>query len=1113
MLRCNVMPGKNCLHLLPTSSVLILADVVKGNFPDQLVRNKREWIIPPTKLTENEDYTTQSYIAKIRSDNQFRIGDVQYSLHGVGADKYPYNVFFVVPETGFVRITRTLDREYIHQYNLSGMATFKNGTEAEHGIELRIVVLDVNDNPPVFPETQEGSVYELSQAGTFVMKIEATDADEPNNINSKIAFKIIEQTPQGDMFYIDDQGQLLVKRTTLDREALDTYTLKVLGKDLNGREGGHEATGTVTIRIKDVNDNVPTLEKEEYSGSIQENTKGVEVMRIKAQDLDIENTENWEAVFDIVKGNEAGYFSITTDPKTNEGILMLDKAVDYEDVKDIQLGLSVRNKAEMFSSGGGSSRYKSYPIKINVLNVPEGPRFDPQVKAIPISEGGSTFNINDVLGKYPAIDGDTGKDAQNVRYVKGLDPGNWLTIDPVTSEIRLNKMPDRESTYLVNGTYYAKILCITEDMPSVTATGTIAIQVEDFNDHCPTLTSNVETMCTTANAFTVSAVDEDAFPNSAPFHFFILPEGTQGKWDVEHLNETSAILRSHETLWPGYYEVNVEVHDQQGEACPEPQKVKVEVCTCEDGKTCGLQGATGRVSKGSVLGPAAIGLMLLGFLMLLLMALLLMFCHCGGPGAFPGGFAEMPFDTKPNLMTYHTEGQGENTEVPLLNMPPHYDMSKTVGNQQLITGHMIGGKFQQSTSSIGGVVHQESVAGGYGNGTWRRAQEGNGYRSEIDGRETAAAEKFSGLALSESYLGNYYTQKASFAPESQAVKDSLLVYDYEGQGSPVGSIGCCSLLEVDNDLQFLDNLGPKFKTLAEVCGGKEENIEVKPQPPPQPQPKPQPQPQPQPQPKPQPQPQPQPQPLPPPQPQTITQNTERRVVGNSSHKSKTVLEGVTSVGGGMAGQGQTLVMQQQPVYYTTAPVMQPMHYIMQPQMQNTMYLANSPATTNMQGMMLVNGGQLGATQGMMMQSQSAGQGGGAVIHTGNLPQGMMVVEGQVPAGSQQMLQGQTYLVQGGTLKHGLSASQSRLVVERQNMTPVGQGIHIEGGGGVIHTGSLAQGMMVVEGHGGSQQMLHGHGQTYSGSKRVTTSTTSNTITPIKSVVHKKRVVTTEKITH
>ena len=68
----------------------------------------------------------------------------------------------------------------------------------------------------------------------------------------------------------------------------------------------------------------------QYEGSIEENTKGVEVMRIKAEDLDLEGTDNWEAEFEIVKGNEAGYFSIKTDPNTNEGILMLDKVLVNE---------------------------------------------------------------------------------------------------------------------------------------------------------------------------------------------------------------------------------------------------------------------------------------------------------------------------------------------------------------------------------------------------------------------------------------------------------------------------------------------------------------------------------------------------------------------------------------------------------------------------------------------------------------------------------------------------------------------------------------------------------------------------------------------------------------
>lgn len=73
-------------------------------------------------------------------------------------------------------------------------------------------------------------------------------------------------------------------------------------------------------------------------------------------------------------------------------------------------------------------------------------------------------------------------------------------------------------------------------MPAKTATGTIAIQVEDFNDHCPTLTSQIQTLCIPEDAVIVNAKDEDFPPNGSPFTFEMIPEGTQGKWQVEHFN-------------------------------------------------------------------------------------------------------------------------------------------------------------------------------------------------------------------------------------------------------------------------------------------------------------------------------------------------------------------------------------------------------------------------------------------------------------------------------------------------------------------------------------------------------------------------------------------------
>ncbi|KAI9523868.1 hypothetical protein NQZ68_022500, partial [Dissostichus eleginoides] len=290
--------------------------------------------------------------------------------------------------------------------------------------------------------------------------------------------------------------------------------------------------------------------------------------------------------------------------------------------------------------------------------------------------------IDGVITVFAAVDPDTGLPAEDVTYAKGTDPENWFTIDEETAEAKLRKEPDRESPFVVNGTYIATVLVITNDMPSKTATGTIAIQVLDSNDHCPTLTTTHSTQCTDettvyvtafdedANpngaAFTfrvipdgtrgswdvevvndmpsktttgtiaiqvldsndhcptlttthstqctdettvyVTAFDEDANPNGAAFTFRVIPDGTRGSWDVEVVNETSATLHSRDPLWPGLYEVQVEVLDAQGLSSPTNDIFTVDKAMCAlPAKDCSLeyhfegQGSAGLVSCPSLL--------------------------------------------------------------------------------------------------------------------------------------------------------------------------------------------------------------------------------------------------------------------------------------------------------------------------------------------------------------------------------------------------------------------------------------------------------------------------------------------------------------------------------
>uniref|UniRef100_A0A3Q2TE66 Cadherin domain-containing protein n=1 Tax=Fundulus heteroclitus TaxID=8078 RepID=A0A3Q2TE66_FUNHE len=291
-----------------------------------LRRQKREWILAPRNLDEGHDYTTYDFIAKIRSDKETQ-DKIIYSLTGPGVDQDPKGRFAVDRDTGKVKVYSILDREEIAAYHLHGVAKFPDGTRAEKDIELVIRVIDINDCTPVIKAQQVGQVSEHSKLGTVVMKVIATDDDDNTTANAQISYRIDESSNSGGMFSINSQtGEVMVVKTTLDREVSHyTYKLIVLASDLGGQAGGNTGTGEIEIKLTDINDNIPTLAKETYEGSVEENTVGVEVLRIQAVDLDMINTENWFAVYEIVSGNEGGYFNITNDKKTKEGVITITK--------------------------------------------------------------------------------------------------------------------------------------------------------------------------------------------------------------------------------------------------------------------------------------------------------------------------------------------------------------------------------------------------------------------------------------------------------------------------------------------------------------------------------------------------------------------------------------------------------------------------------------------------------------------------------------------------------------------------------------------------------------------------------------------------------------------
>ncbi|MED6276611.1 Cadherin-24 [Characodon lateralis] len=95
-----------------------------------------------------------------------------------------------------------------------------------------------------------------SPAGTSIIQVTATDADDPTYGNSA---KLVYTLVQGQQYFsVDPQtGILRTAVPDMDRETQDQFLVVLQAKDMGGHLGGLSGTTTVTVKLTDVNDNPP----------------------------------------------------------------------------------------------------------------------------------------------------------------------------------------------------------------------------------------------------------------------------------------------------------------------------------------------------------------------------------------------------------------------------------------------------------------------------------------------------------------------------------------------------------------------------------------------------------------------------------------------------------------------------------------------------------------------------------------------------------------------------------------------------------------------------------------------------------------------------------------
>ncbi|CAH7066111.1 Cdh3 [Phodopus roborovskii] len=740
------------------------AKAAVSSLPKRILRrHKREWVMPPISVPENGKGPFPQRLNQLKS-NKDRGTKIFYSITGPGADSPPEGVFTIEKETGWLLLTMPLDREKIAKYELSGHAVSENGASVEEPMNISIIVTDQNDNKPKFTqETFRGRVSEGATPGTSVMQVTATDEDDAiNTYNGVVAYSIHSQEPKEphDLMFTIHRSTGAISVISSGLDREKVPEYTLILQATDMDGEGSTTTAVAIVEILDANDNAPEFEPQKYEAWVPENAVDHEVQRLTVTDLDVPDSPAWLATYQIVGGDDGDHFTIITHPETNQGILTTKKGLDFEAQNQHTLYIEVTNKAPFVVKLPTATA----TIVVHVEDVNEAPVFVPPSKVIEAQEG---ISIGELVCVYTAQDPD--KEDQKISYHILRDPAGWLAMDPDSGQVTAAGILDREDERFVkNNIYEVMVLATDNGSPPTTGTGTLLLTLTDINDHGPLPEPRQITICNQSPVPQVlNITDKDLSPNSSPFQAQ-LTHDSDIYWiaEVSEKGDTVA-LSLKKFLKQDTYDLYLSLSDHGNRE--QLTMIRAKVCDCH-----GHVVTCPDPWKGGFVLPILGAVLALLTLLLALLLLVRKKRKVKEPLLLPED------DTRDNVFYYGEEGGGEEDQ--------DYDITQ----------------LHRGLEARPEVVLRNDVAPTFIPTPMYRPRPAN-----------------------PDEIGNFIMEnlKAANTDPTAPPYDSLLVFDYEGSGSDAASLSSLtsSASDQDQDYNYLNEWGNRFKKLADMYGGGEDD--------------------------------------------------------------------------------------------------------------------------------------------------------------------------------------------------------------------------------------------------------------------------------------------------
>ncbi|GAB1285335.1 Cadherin 19, type 2 [Apodemus speciosus] len=598
----------------------------------------------------------------------------------------------------------------------------------------------------------------------FVIRVSDINDNEPRFLDEPYEAIVPEMSPEG----------VIRISSKMDRELQDTYCVIIQAKDMLGQPGALSGTTTVSIKLSDINDNKPifkekyTMNKGFYRFTISESApSGTSIGKIMAYDDDI--GENAEMEYSL-EDDDSKTFDIIIDSETQEGIVILKKQVDFEHQSHYGIRAKVKNSHVDEELAPAHVNASTTYIKVQVEDEDEPPVFLLPHYIFEIPEGKP---YGTMVGTVSAIDPDRRQ-------------------SPMIYSLTGSKMFDINN----NGTIITTNTLDRENNVQQISSAHVYVQVFNINDNAPEFSQFYETyVCENAESGeiiqTISAIDRDESIEDHHFYFNHSVEDTNNSsFMLTDNQDNTAVILSNRTGFslkdePVFYMI-ILIADNGIPSLTSTNTLTIQVCDCGDSRntdTCankGLLFILGFKTE-AIIAILICVMVIFGFLCTALavleLALRLIFLTLALKERRKEIlFPEKTEDFRENIFCYDDEGGGEEDSEA-------FDIVE----------------LRQST-----VMRERKLQRS------KSAEIRSLYRQSLQvGPDSAIFRKFIQEKLEE----------ANTDPCAPPF-DSLQTFAYEGTGSSAGSLSSLESRAPDqeDDFDYLDDLGPRFKRLACMFG-------------------------------------------------------------------------------------------------------------------------------------------------------------------------------------------------------------------------------------------------------------------------------------------------------